>query len=421
MLHGRISKNPLQRQLSLDKKMLVFDSIPLIVGLYLKLIKTTNDFLMQGISFPGIPILVYDSMELEESANDFLLWVVLENTRTSSPATGKAYAESLYDFFSWLEANDFDWRPSASYFLGKEISILNMYRNWCVALPCLAQSTLRKRLIHVREFYKWAHSKKKIDGLPWEGYSVKTPLISPPTKKDTLYFPARSKPLKLLNLNQCKQLLEACPHKTLKLITKLILQTGLRNEECRSFPKKYLFDPCREAERKHFPLNLDPKDMKLKGSKSRRIYVTWQLMKDLFDYVNFEEGTERHRLYRMKQGVSSPLIFLNKDGNPFNEKSLNNSYRKLWDRSKPNNPRLSFTVTPHMLRHTFATFELFGESKRTNLGNALAWVRDRLGHKSVLTTSIYVHCLELLTQNELNQYQEELDHLGSLDEKSEVL
>jgi integrase len=102
-------------------------------------------------------------------------------------------------------------------------------------------------------------------------------------------------------------------------------------------------------------------------------------------------------------------VFLSRTGAPWSEKGLNNAYRRLWVSSAGKKPALAFRVTPHMLRHTFATFELFAESKRTNLAEALAWVRDRLGHRSIMTTTVYVHYLDLIEAPELNQYQEEID------------
>lgn len=396
----------------------------------MRLFTTTDEFTIKGIAFPGIPILAYDSMELEKDANDFLLWLSLENARTPSSSTWRAYAESLYDFFSWLEANNFEWKPSEIYYAGQEPSILSIYRNWSMGLkqlgtnlPSLEPSTIHKRLTHLMGFYKWAYSWGRINELSWDAHFIKVPECHPGiyrhtrktrmSEKDNLRPKIRKKPLKLLTLDQCRQLIDACPNNSLKLMTKLMLQTGLRNEECRTFPRRYVFDPSNMTVRKRIPLDLEPRDMNLKGSKPRRVYITWQLMKELFDYLNFAEGSERHKLYKLSYGFPSLSYFLNKQGRPFDEKSLNNTYRKLWHSLDGKEPALSFIVTPHMLRHTFATFELFAESKRTNLGSALAWIRDRLGHASIVTTSIYVHYIEGLKHTELNQYQEELDRLGT--------
>ena len=70
------------------------------------------------------------------------------------------------------------------------------------------------------------------------------------------------------------------------------------------------------------------------------------------------------------------------------------------------------------MRHTFATMELYYESERVDrhgrkkgLGHALAWVQKRLGHSSLQSVSIYVHCLDQLDNCELNMYQQELDRM----------
>ncbi len=72
-----------------------------------------------------------------------------------------------------------------------------------------------------------------------------------------------------------------------------------------------------------------------------------------------------------------------------------------------------------MLRHTFATMELHHESKAIDpkagrekgIGHGLTWVKERLGHKQIQTTTIYVHCLDAMEAHELNEYQQELDQM----------
>ena len=73
-------------------------------------------------------------------------------------------------------------------------------------------------------------------------------------------------------------------------------------------------------------------------------------------------------------------------------------------------PGVHVWVHPHMLRHTFAVVTLeqlqrghiagqadkIPEQRRTYsliFGDPLDWVRRRLGHRSVVTTQVYLHAL----------------------------
>jgi integrase/recombinase XerD len=386
----------------------------------MRLFYTTHDFVYKGRPYPGIPFLCSEDMERVKPASDYLLWVALENGRTRSCATWKSYAEAMYDYFAWLEANGLEWDalPIDSVDLG-EISNLALYRNWSLDVldatsgqHSMKPSTVRKRLSQIMRFYEWAAGRDRIAHVPWD---VHLSRIGDESHHDAIKASTLPKvprqAVRFLTTEQCRVLLQNCNSGTVQLMTKLMLQTGLRSEECRTFPAKYLFDPATERRSRKISIDLSPSDMKLKGSRPRRIYVSGQLIKDLFDFANFGEGAMRAKLYRMAQGVASPYVFLNRHGAPWSEKGLCNAYRKLWRPAAPARPVLDFKVTPHMLRHTFATFELYGESQNRNLGYALAWVRDRLGHASIATTTIYVHCLDMLGERHLNRYEQEIDAL----------
>lgn len=397
----------------------------------MRIFYTTPEFIYKGKSCPGVPFLCRDDMEFVPVVNDYLLWLSLENANTASPSTWKSYAETLYDYFSWLDANCLAWDAKHEKGPhGEEISNLAMYRNWSADLvdsesseARIEASTIRKRISHLMAFYRWAERRGRIAALPWEeSFRVVMLPESHPSMyrhtcaarvvvKDNLRPKVKKKLIPLLRLDQCRALMKACGTETLRLMTKLMLQAGLRNEECRTFPRKYVFDPSAQDRSQRIAINISPNDMALKGSKPRRVYITWQLMKEFFDYLNFGEGAQRAKLYRQVVGTKSPFAFLNQDGEPWSEKGLNNAYRKLWAPEDGRPPILGFRVTPHMLRHTFATLELYAESQRKNMGEALAWVRDRLGHSSISATTVYIHCLDLMGEADLNMYQREIDAL----------
>jgi len=50
-------------------------------------------------------------------------------------------------------------------------------------------------------------------------------------------------------------------------------------------------------------------------------------------------------------------------------------------------------ITPHALRHSFATYLLEGGYQRSDPADDIRTVQDLLGHKYVTTTMIYTHVL----------------------------
>ena len=72
----------------------------------MELFYTGEDFRLQGVPHGGVPFLLDSKMREVVAINDYLFHIAVVRGRTASPATWKASAESLYDFFSYLEAND---------------------------------------------------------------------------------------------------------------------------------------------------------------------------------------------------------------------------------------------------------------------------------------------------------------------------
>jgi integrase len=402
--------------------------------------RTTADFIYKNLSVPGIPLLVDDECRPLSVVNNYMMYLILERGRTNSSKTWQNHADALYDYFSWLEANKLNWddKPHRTA-NGKEVSNLALYQRWSQATyrkpngEKLLHSTINIRIACIESYYRWARDiVGLINWLPFITTMKPVRQGHPDafahthgqqvTESSELRLPLKRKPPKLLTLEQCRVLMDAPMPRTLRLMTGLMLSTGLRNEECRTFPRKYVIDPKGFDKRERIPLHLDPQDMKLKNDKPRTVYVSWQLMAELHEYTKFGEGVIRANSYEKQIGNLPTILFLNDGGHTYSEKGLNNGYRRLWNgylkKRKKYPPVITFHVTPHMLRHTFATLELYHESEKLDknsrkkgLGHALAWVRDRLGHSSIQATTIYIHCIDHLDSHELNAYQRELDRM----------
>lgn len=153
-------------------------------------------------------------------------------------------------------------------------------------------------------FYRWAEDQHLIPALPWleevrlaaqrsADFMRHTRASQQYTNSDDIKLRAFVEPPKLLSLEQCKKLLRAPMSGTIRLMTALMLQAGLRNAECRTFPKCYVFDPRRLNPRDRIRLELSPEHMKLKLEKPRTVFISWQMMMQLFEYSRFGDRAIR--------------------------------------------------------------------------------------------------------------------------------
>ncbi len=105
-----------------------------------------------------------------------------------------------------------------------------------------------------------------------------------------------------------------------------------------------------------------------KGRKERLVPVTQTALQALKDYL----ATRKHP-------QSQEALFLNKNGKPLSGDGLAYIFKNTAISS-----HLARRVTPHSLRHSFAT-HLLGN------GCDLRSLQEMLGHKSLSTTQVYTH------------------------------
>ena len=143
-----------------------------------------------------------------------------------------------------------------------------------------------------------------------------------------------------------------------KLILELLFVTGIRVSELVNI--------------KINDINLYNREIKIfgKGSKERIVIFSTNCLNNLNNYLK-----ERDKINKK----NSNYLILNKNGGKISTTSIRNILNKI--------KLISGTktkITPHMLRHTFATDML-------NNGADLVSVKKLLGHESLDTTSIYTH------------------------------
>lgn len=130
----------------------------------MKLVRSTEHLRLSGISYPGLPILLSKETKVVRSVQGYLLWIGVPRGRSASRGTAWTYAKQLYDYFSFLEANDLRWDEVPPRGVPSHLA---HYRNWSVQTGNRA-STINQRLRTVIRFYRWAASQGQIKALPWD-------------------------------------------------------------------------------------------------------------------------------------------------------------------------------------------------------------------------------------------------------------
>lgn len=169
----------------------------------------------------------------------------------------------------------------------------------------------------------------------------------------------------VLNVEEVKRIVEYPDlHTTQGLRDRALLETmyaaGLRVSEAASFTLNSL-----NAE-------VGFVRVKGKGSKERIVPIGNKAIHFLQRYTK----EARPRFLKKKE---SPYLFLNKNGTPLSRQSIWKTIAAITRKL-----RIKKEVTPHTLRHSFATHLLEG-------GADLRSVQEMLGHTDIATTQIYTH------------------------------
>lgn len=375
----------------------------------MELVWATEDLVIAGRPYPGFPILLWDTMDSCAPANDFFRYFLLRGaigSVKSWPSTGRA----LYDFFSFLQVHELDWRDVDR---GEAKSIVAAYRDYCLVQCELARSTTRQRLHYVCKFYEYAQTQKWVIRLPfsYEERTVtrKTGLLAhvdasggKTMANDLMPRADRILP-KFLNLDEIRALLQAAENPHHRMMIRLGLQTGLRREEIATFPVAYIFDPDKSHRReRNIRIHLDPHDgngMLTKGGKVRDIYVSRRFLSDLHRYVVQVRG-ERSSI----TPANYKQLFLSQFGEPFSNdgKGIERIVRNI-------GKKVGIKVHPHMLRHTYATQTLVTLQRNRGDVDPLIFVQRQLGHSSIQTTMVYLHLIHELADRAVLAYDDELN------------
>lgn len=381
----------------------------------MRLFLSDENLVVQGRAFVGFPLLVHKDGTAVEPAQSFLWDALTANGRAQSPLTWAKYGRDIYDYFAFLDANGLDWQAIPDRGMP---SIVDWYRDWSKGEIGLNSVTINARLRLVARFYRWAQQMDLIRQLPFRyqvvrvsrtpGFLAHLDASSNMVALPRAMLPQKSALIKFLTMDQVLVCLGVLSNITHRLMFELMVRCGLRQIECRTFPVRYLCDPAKRRDLvpgQMIRLPLSERDMKLKYDKPRAIDVPYDLMEDLWWYA------ARHLKSRQQAagaGATSSCLFLTQNGTPYGDTALTDIFADL-------EKRVGFRVRPHMLRHTYGTYTLWKLRKVGFEGEPLLYVRDRMGHSSVSTTSIYLHLINQLGAQLVLQWEDEIDALFGRD------
>ena len=289
---------------------------------------------------------------MNQLVEDFLQY--LRHERGQAEHTQRTYAALLNKFVAWAGKQGLaDWKSvelthlMAFLLHERERALANEPKE---SARRLSSESLYLEIAALRAFYRFAENEK----------------LLPANVAEHLSLPRRWKrlPKALTSAEIDKLLTQETPETPQNLCDQAVLEvayaSGLRLAELRN------------ARLEHLHLDASFINVIGKGNKERVVPLGRKAVAALERYLN----VARPRLVTPR---STAAVFLTRRGTPFAPVTL-------WLRIKQRVRRSGIprNVTPHMLRHSFATHLL-------DHGADLRVIQELLGHASISTTEVYTH------------------------------
>jgi integrase/recombinase XerC len=306
---------------------------------------------------------------MDEHLDKFIIYLIAE--KNASPYTIKNYRHEIRQFLDFLKEQGIDsWDDVDRY-------VLRRYLAWLQA-EGYVKASIARRISEMRSFCRYLVREDILDANPIR--TISSPKI--PKRLPNYLAP-----------HEVEALL-AAPDATVPqgqrdlAIMEVLYASGLRVSELVSLNLS----------------NLDLRHGELrvwgKGGKERLALLGQPACRALTRYI--QDG--RSKL--IKENRATNALFLNRLGSRLSTRSVSNvldKYAKL--------AGLERRVTPHVMRHTFATHLLDG-------GADLRTVQELLGHASLSSTQIYTHVSQARAKEVYRKAHPRVRERGQIGENS---
>ena len=274
----------------------------------------------------------------------FRAYIVVE--KNFSEHTAKAYVSDVLSFLIWLEENNVenvDFNKIREY-----LRFIHKYN--------YKKTTISRKISALRTFYKYLYRESLVDINPVSG-------ISAPKKDKVLpKFLSKDEVEKILNNVN----IETPAGYRNRAILELLWATGMRISELSGL--------------NYGDLNLEQNEIRVfgKGAKERIVLVSERAKSYLERYLQNARKLVAIGFDVGEVAENSP-VFINNTGYRLNPKTIRNVINSIVEKIQ-----LPKKVTPHVFRHSFATYLIEN-------GADLRVVQELLGHASISNTQIYTH------------------------------
>lgn len=277
-------------------------------------------------------------MQFREAASAFVRHC--QSIRKLSPHTVRAYELDLARFAQFLGR-----RAAVA---ACDRTVIQNYVRWLFDVRALKESSVKRHLATLRSFFRWLEEDIGDVDDPFRGTRIR---IRMPKRLPRVI--ARSDLRRLLRHGDTQSFSDL----TAYVATELLFATGMRVSELAS-----LLDRA---------VDLDDGTITIvgKGNRQRRVFIPDEIKSLLRDY----------RAVRDRCAADAETFLVNSRGAAASPQMIRRLVRIHGERALVRD-----RVTPHMFRHSVATYLL-------EEGVDIRYVQRLLGHRSISTTEIYTH------------------------------
>lgn len=288
--------------------------------------------------------------ELNNKYEHIELFINYLRIKQKSENTIKSYKVDLCMFYDFLLSKHNFNKVTPKYLDEISLSELDEFLSYSKDKKSVASSTQNRRKSSLQAYFKYLAEYDYIKN------NISLRLQAPKIEKRLPVY---------MTLNESKQLLNTIDDNIRdKTIITLFLNCGLRLSELISINTS--------------DISFETKTMKIvgKGDKQRTIYLNDACIRILQEYLQERKEFQK----QIKNKESKNALFLNRYGGRISKVGVERIVKKYIEQLG-----LDKHITPHKLRHTFATIMF-------KYGNVdIRKLQEILGHSNVNTTTIYTH------------------------------